>query len=232
MKSIYEDLGGIITMPEFKKRKLYMHKMSMNEILLPSEFKDYEETIYNILTKVKDKNNVCYVTIDEKLVNNDTHRRAGAHVDFNWFESLNRYNGETGHKRNAVMGGWDNGGGGHNGSGNNGGHGSGNNPNGNHGGSPPATHCNLAEFNKNGGMLLVSNYPACKVWKGEFEGEIGEGGCCKGIEINALKSEIIPAGNVFYINALGIHESLKIERPIERSLVRINFHPEYIFKKN
>lgn len=203
MKSIYKNLGGTIVMPEFKERKLYMHKTKMNEIILPDSFKDYESAIESVLSKVSDRNNVCYITIDEKQIKGQTHRRGGVHVDFNWDENLNGH-GNGGHStrpKKAMSGGWDN--------------------RGNGGWTKKEI--------EGGGMLLVSNYEGCKVWKGKFDGEIGEGGCCKNIDLSTLQSEIMPSGEVYYLNALGIHESIIIDKEVNRSLIRINFHPEYKF---
>jgi hypothetical protein len=168
---------------------------------------------------------VCYITIDEKLVRNSSHRRGGAHVDHNWYEGVAAH-----------------GGGGHSGSG--GGHGAAPVPSwrqGGHTASAPSwrdsspSHspsrgahgaARMDEFN--GGMLLASNYAACKVWTGDFQGEIGEGGCCANIDLSGLKEFVMPANEVFYLNPLGIHESLPIVGEVQRQLVRINFHPDYV----
>jgi hypothetical protein len=243
MESIYKKIGRGIVFPEFKGGLLYMHKTPMDKIILPREFGHYTETIEKALSNVKDKNNVCYITIDEKVVCNETHRREGIHVDFNWFENLG---GKHGHKK-TIMGLHDGSGldGGHNGnldtdlngsqypkpgSGNHNGSSQYPKPgSGNHNGSPPATHSCLAEFNKNGGMILVSNYPGCKVYKGKFEGKIGDGGDCADIDVSGLQSEVMAPNDVYFINALGIHEPLVIQEKVNRSLLRINLHPEYVF---
>ncbi len=224
MKSIYQNLGGTIEMPEFRERKLYMHKMSMSEISLPNTFKDYEKTIESVLTKVKDRDNVCYITIDEKRIKSETHRRSGIHCDFNWYENLKSHGEESGgHSGSGVSGG----------SGGNGGHGgsvghkiamSGRWDTGNGGGDWKRKDI------EGGGMLLVSNYEGCKVWKGEFYGDIAEGGDCSSIDVSKLQNEIMPSGVVYYLNALGIHESIIIDKEVNRSLIRINFHPDYTFK--
>lgn len=200
MKSIYKNLGGIIEMPEFKGRNLYMHKMRMDEISLPTEVEDFKNPIETILSKIENRSNVCYVTIDEKHINGCTHRRSGIHVDFNWDEKLKSHSGggNGGHK-NIVSGKWGTGG-----------------------------YWNDKNIEM-GGMLLVSNYEGCKVWKGEYDGEIKDGGDCSGINVSNLESEIMPANEVYYLNALGIHESLVINKEVYRTLIRINFHPDYIF---
>lgn len=227
MQSICTDLGGAIQMPEFVGRKLYMHKTRMDEIILPGDFADYQNPIMSMMRLVKDHNNVCYITIDEKVINGDTHRRPGIHVDFNWFENISAHSGGNGGSHNSGRNthldrpakGYHKGG----------------KHDGGHKGNVRPTHLDsqMSEFNKNGGMLLVSNYEGCRVWRGEFAGEIGEGGCCKDIDVSKLTSEVMPAGHVYYLNALGIHESLVIpEQGVKRSLIRINFHPNYVFQKN
>jgi hypothetical protein len=195
MKSIYKNLGGVIQMPEFCERKLYMHKTKMNDINFPPEFKDYEQTIDDVLKRVVDRGNVCYVTIDEKHIKGETHRRGGIHCDFNWYEGEQKHGTGGSHKRT----GWD---------------------------VPDGWKFKDIE---GGGMLLVSNYEGCRVWGGEFDGEIGEGGDCSNIDVSNLKNEMMPSGFVYYLNALGIHESVFIDKDVNRSLIRINFHPEYHF---
>ena len=212
MNSIYKKIGRGIVFPEFKGGLLYMHKTKMNNICLPKSHSRYTEAIENILSNLKDRDNVCYITVDEKSVCNETHRRAGIHVDFNWFESLG--GGKHGHKR---MIGSHNGGGSHVPS-----------PKPTHSGG--GTHSSFEEFNKNGGMLLVSNHPGCKVYKGEFQGEIDNRGDCSGVDISGLQSEVMVPNDVYFINALGIHEPLVITEKVNRSLIRINLHPEYILK--
>lgn len=227
MESIYKKITSGVTFPKFKGGLLYMHKTRMDNVVLPKEYAHYKKTIENILSKVADKNNVCYITIDEKEVCNQTHRREGIHVDFNWFEGIG--DGQhSGHKRTIGMHTGDpghrgNSGGGHNGNGNH---------LGGHNGSSGGTHNSFEEFNKNGGMLLVSNYPGCKVYGGKYSGIIGDGGDCKDIDVSKMKSEIMQPNEVYYLNALGVHEPLLIKDKVKRSLVRINFHPEYIMKYN
>jgi hypothetical protein len=225
MQSIAKKLGSLPHFPDFQNVGVYMHKTHMASISLPLALKRYEPVIDHMLALVKDRQAVCYVTIDEKVVSGTSHRRGGVHVDHNWYEDIKAHGGTGGH-----------GYGGHNPTynpapqwnvGGNGG--SWKKPEPERGGSHQYTgthNANMDEFN--GGMLLTSNYPACKVWNGEFQGVIGEGGCCKDILLDSLTAEIMPANDVYYLNPLGIHESLPIQETVARKLVRINFHPDYL----
>jgi hypothetical protein len=212
MESLYKNLGGTVIMPEFNEKQLYMHKTDMKHPFLPYEFREFTRAILKMLDKVKDRDNVCYITIHSKTIKDGTHRRGGIHVDYNWYEEIKAHGG-GGHKSISNWGyptpSW--------------------NPPPSH--KPPVPGPGWGYKPEHyGGMLLTSDYPACKVWKGEFEGEIGEGGDCKNINLSSLESEIMPPGEVFYLNPLGIHESLKISGNINRTVIRINFHPEYIFQ--
>lgn len=222
MKSIAINLGGIIQMPEFQGRLLYMHKTNMDNIILPEKFKDYKETVEQVLSKIYKRDNVCYITIDEKTICNETHRRPGIHCDLNWYEGKHGHD-TSGHKikmrgDHAL---------------NEGAHGT---ESGKWGpywkgfhDAKEGTHAINLDHIK-GGMLLVSNFAGCRVYKGEFDGPIKKGGDCSLVDVSKLESEIMPAGYVYYLNALGIHESLEIPVKVNRSLLRINFHPNYIYK--
>lgn len=230
--SKYKKLDCHVEMPVFGNRSLYMYKTHMNNVVLPTEFHDFQEVIDKTLSKLKNRNDVCFITIDEKIVDNETHRRGGLHVDFNWFENITNHGSTGGHGGNGANGG-------HSSSGGHGG--------GRHGApSEQEIRRRVTEKRrkkikkvlddkwydevKNGGMLLVSDYAACKVYKGEILGNINEGGCCANIQTDNLISEIMPANEVYYLNALGIHESLLIPQKVNRTLLRINFHHDYIFE--
>lgn len=211
MKSVYIKTGAKAEFPPFRGGNLlYMFKTSIEKPELPSCFSDYLRSICQTLEHVKSTVDTCYITIHEKTVCMDTHRRGGIHVDYNWYEGGWDVD-TTGRWKPKV---------------------------GMHGGAPPGhryvgSHADLpkhigdgAKVETHGGMLLVSNYPGCKVYRGDFEGEILDGGDCKLIDLKGLESEVMESGEVYYLNALGIHEPLIIKEKVDRSLIRINFHPE------
>jgi hypothetical protein len=212
MKSIYIKTDITVQMPEFKGRLLYMHKTSIIDPILPIEFQDYTEQVRKCLSEFKGNVDICYITIDEKTVCNETHRRAGRHVDYNWYENLVSHGG-TGNPAHSPI------------------------PPAHQPKPTPPPHSshgiasgghrleNLDETN--GGILLVSNHVGCKVFKGDFTGSIGEKGDCSRIDVKGLQSEVMEPGKVYFLNALCIHEPLVIKEKVERSLIRINFHPDY-----
>lgn len=206
MKSIIEDTGLEVRMPAFAERKLYMHKSEIKNLVLPSEFQYFSDPVGTILERLKNQSGVVFITVDEKIVSGETHRRPGVHVDFNWVEDLKAHGGGS-HP----------GGGGHSG----GGH---RNTAKGWADDPPRWN---DKYNEHGGMLLVSNFVGCKGYEGEFDGEILEGGDCSLIDISALAPLTMEPNRVYYLNALGIHEPLVIEGPVKRTLIRVNFHHEY-----
>lgn len=202
MWSNVKELKRNVGLPSFQNLGvLYMHKTDSAKINLPEKFKNYEHVVYHMLSGLCDAGSV-YVTIDERKVVNETHRRSGVHVDFNWYETM----GHQGHRR--------------------------------HSSSPPAPTPTPvpkepkkdAEFDQTGGMLLLSNFEGCRGWNGLFNQHlIGHGGSCEAMNLRGLEPFTLQKNAVYYLNPLGIHESLKIEGEVNRSLVRINFNPEYTF---
>lgn len=82
------------------------------------------------------------------------------------------------------------------------------------------------------GMLMASNYSACKVYDGIFKGTPGEGGHCEEIFKDAIinKEEILKENNVYWLHGLCVHESLPLKssenkiiiQSIKRQLIRLS----------
>lgn len=200
MKSICRKLNKDIVFPEYKQDVLlYMYKTNLNNIILPKSYENYIEAINQMLFNIENKNDCCYITIDHKCIKSgNSHRRGGAHFDGNWIESSNKHNI---HKLNCLnnSGKW-------------------------------TTDNNTWKYdlkNDTGGMLLSSNYAACQVWNGYFNGNVKSGGDCSEIDLSNMKTEVIPENTVYFLNQLGIHESLPINQSVNRALIRINFHADY-----
>lgn len=79
--------------------------------------------------------------------------------------------------------------------------------------------------NNTGGMLIASNYSACKGWNGTFDYKAKEGGDCSHIPLEDgfhLKENV-----VYYGNSQFIHESLPLDRDVHRVLFRITLPTNY-----
>lgn len=79
-----------------------------------------------------------------------------------------------------------------------------------------------------GGMLLVSNYEACKVWTGTTNGDAGDRGDCEHLrhEFTKLKTDTMKANVVYHTNASCIHESMPVDKDVTRMLVRLTLPAE------
>lgn len=77
-----------------------------------------------------------------------------------------------------------------------------------------------------GGLLMASTYQACRGWHGEFEGVAGEGGCCDKIE-GLGTGFLLEANCVYYCNSQFIHESIPVDKDVERVIVRITLPENY-----
>jgi hypothetical protein len=216
MLSVAQPVGQIRAMPAFAQRSLYMHRVGLDTLQLPEGFADYVPVLEQMLTQVSARNAVGYVTIDEKRIINTTHRRGGKHVDYNWYETPGMHVAQGSHIATPCP-----------------------TPGGSHRPAPAGQHRmprNWAQTGgywkpglEPGGMLLVSNVAGCQVYEGEYDGEFGPGGCCAAISTDHLATHVMPANEVYFLNSLGIHESLPIAGPVERTLIRLNFHPDYQF---
>lgn len=79
--------------------------------------------------------------------------------------------------------------------------------------------------NAKGGMLIASNYSACKGWNGLFEGKAGIGGDCS--HINLKDGFMLKANKVYYGNSQFIHESLPLDKDVHRIMYRITLPIQY-----
>ena len=75
-------------------------------------------------------------------------------------------------------------------------------------------------LNKNGGIILASNFEACHGWIGDFEGDIGVGGDCSKVKLETGKF-LLEKDTVYYGNNHFIHESLPMSGDVHRVLARI-----------
>jgi len=88
----------------------------------------------------------------------------------------------------------------------------------------------LSYESETGGMLIASNYPACKGWNGIYDGNPYVGGDCS--QITGLNEGFILKPNVvYYGNSQFLHESLPIDKTIHRTLMRITLPMDYPVRK-
>lgn len=83
----------------------------------------------------------------------------------------------------------------------------------------------LSYESKTGGMLICSDYPACRGWNGVFEGNPNTGGDCSHIDLD--EGFLLKPNTVYYGNSQWIHESLPLQESVHRNLVRITLPLDY-----
>jgi hypothetical protein len=86
----------------------------------------------------------------------------------------------------------------------------------------PGHRTHLFSKNPGGGLLLVSNAVGCTAYPGEFEGSPGTGGDCEHMRKQFSDALTMQASTVYLCNVFGIHESIPVTQPVQRSLVRIS----------
>jgi len=79
-----------------------------------------------------------------------------------------------------------------------------------------------------GGILIASNYEACDGWNGKFKNIPLGGGDCSHIDVSDLEKFRLKANKVYLGNSTFLHESVKIEEPVKRQMIRITLPEEII----
>jgi hypothetical protein len=74
-----------------------------------------------------------------------------------------------------------------------------------------------------GGMIIASNYSACRGWLGDFNGEIRQGGDISHLTTGLVNNSsfILKPNQIYYGNSQFVHESLPVTQNVNRQLVRI-----------
>jgi hypothetical protein len=162
---------------------------------LPNEFVGAVE---QMVKNLPNRIGTAYLTIHGKFVKKDkTLRRGAPHIDGNYLPSVKGW-GNTGGNGWKV---------------------------GENGVKLNSQEHALSYANPNGGMLIASNYSACKGWVGNFDADAKEGGDCS--HINLGEGFMLNANQVYYGNSQFIHESLPVDQDIFRVLFRITLPMDY-----
>ncbi len=186
-----------IQFPTFRKALLYMHRFNIDNPNLPEGYEDFKPVFLNILKESGLTTGSAHVTIDSRLILKGQSHRLPGP-----------------HVDGNYDGNW--GGGGGNGwlLGDK--------------GRPMSVEDHTKYYCSNdGGMLIASNYSACKVWTGSFDFKPGQGGNClaNANEINAMPNFILKPNTTYLTNSTCIHESIPVKETVERILMRITLPP-------
>jgi hypothetical protein len=188
-----------IVLPHYKG-ELSMLPFFLNDLSsLPLEFRDVVNTMIEHLNS---KTGVAYLTIHGKFVKkNKTLRRGLPHIDGNYLPSVTSWG-------NGGGGGW---------------------KVGQNGVTLNSEEHNVSYANPNGGMLIASNYSACKGWIGQFSEDAKEGGDCS--HINLGEGFMLASNTLYYSNSQFIHESLPVDKDVFRILYRITLPTNHKFEQ-
>lgn len=183
----------------FFKGEVSMLPFDLSDLkTLPIEFR---ETARQMVKNLPNKIGEAFLTVHGKLVKKSkTLRRGAPHIDGNFLESLKWGSGGGGN-------GW---------------------KVGENGNVLSSTEHKLSYKNKKGGMLITSNYSACKGWNGVYNGEAGVGGDCRHIELE--EGFMLESNKVYYGNSQFIHESLPVKEDVHRIMYRITLPINHEFK--
>lgn len=165
---------------------------------LPTEFR---ETVKEMIKNLPNKVGEAFLTVHGKFVKKSkTLRRGAPHIDGNYLKEFASWGSGGGN-------GW---------------------KVGENGMRLTSKEHSLSYENEKGGMLIASNYSACKGWNGVFDDKAGVGGDCSHLRLN--EGFMLEANKVYYGNSQFIHESLPLDKDVHRVMYRITLPIEHEVK--
>ncbi len=158
--------------------------------------KELESLVKDMTRNLKKRKGIAFLTADCKQIQKGkTHRRPGAHIDGNYL-GLDLGNGGGG--------GW---------------------KVGDNGSTLTREQHQQSYCSSTGGMLIVSDYQACKGWTGVFDAVAGTGGSCEHLELG--DGFWLQPLMVYQTTSQFIHESMPIKEDVTRHLVRITLPSDH-----
>jgi hypothetical protein len=184
-----------IAIPMYKG-EVSMIPFDLNDLrTVPEQFR---HTVEQMVMNLPNRIGTAFLTVHGKFVKKaKTLRRGAPHIDGNYMPQVSDWGG-------GNNGGW---------------------KVGQNGAKLSSEEHVLSYDNQNGGMLIASNYSACKGWVGKYDGKAKEGGDCS--HINLDDGFMLDANKVYYGNSQFIHESLPLDKDIFRVLFRITLPMEH-----
>lgn len=158
---------------------------------------DLRPLVATMTKHLKLKRGTAFLTADRKSIKQgQTHRRGGAHIDGNYL-GLDWRTPDPG-------GGW---------------------KVGNDGSSLTKEQHQESYCSSTGGMLIISDYQACKGWEGIFDATARTGGSCEHLELD--NGFWLQPLTVYQTTSQFIHQSMPVSENITRRLVRITLPADY-----
>ena len=199
---------GSVFFPEFIGERLHMLKFYKKEGL-PSHVKRWQRTVDAMLDGI-DTDLPVYLMVDQSVVDQTGyHRRPGVHVDGYWNDRIRAHG--PGHHGVSCHGGISSHGG---------------TPTPRHGGVP--RHCggssgwDVIDFSSPEALILATDVRACRVYEGEYQGIIGEGGDCSKVDLSKTRALWLNENQVYAGNVGMLHETTRVVPGTQRTVVRLN----------
>lgn len=192
--SMIANVGTVEFPAPSEPTQVYMHPHVLGQPLeLPVGARHFSNTVAAMLSRLGDVVGKVFITIDRRLVKASTSHRRPGP-----------------HVDGNFIYDWSGGGGGGWLTGTNGRV------------LPPEAH-RLQYCNPLGGLLIASDYAACQVWTGQFEGQPEQGGDCSHMQdqLDRAPTFLLEPNTLWLGNSTCVHESLPVSEDVVRTLVRI-----------
>lgn len=206
---------GPVTFPEFTGERAYMIPFRQSSGL-PRRLERWQSTVDAMLAGIQAPGDI-FLMIDQKpVLAGAPQRRPGLHVDGYWCPAYRRHGGS--HRAVAGAHGAESGA---------------HAPRGQHAPQqeqhqPHARHVagpsdwSRPDFSTPEAILLASDYAASRAYVGAYDGTPGAGGDFSHLDPSGLAEVRLQSHTVYAGNVSMLHESLPVDRPVLRTLVRLN----------
>lgn len=211
MKSLITPVAPVL-FPEFTGERFHMREFTTGQYL-PRDIRRWQATV-DIMTLGIPPGVRAFLMVDQAVVpQGQPHRRGGLHIDGHWHADVKAHGGQQPHHgpqypqpQPPPP---------HHGAMRNGRHGG-------HGSSNGAWHTDNFGDEL---LLLAADVVGCKAYVGEFSTLPSEGGDYSHMpesELQQLEPVLLEAGVAYRGNITVLHESIPLQQPGPRSMVRIN----------
>jgi hypothetical protein len=181
-------------------RQLYMHSFDLAAPTMPAGYEDYKDPVTLLCIAAGARVGTAHMTVDEKVVSPGmSQRRPKPHVDGCFVPRLSEPD---------LGGSW----------------------------VHPSPGSWLHTCNEVGGahiarmsVIVAASEPGCRAWRGEFHGEPKADGDLSHIADQLGEGEVLPANVAYLLSPDCVHESMVLDKPTQRTFLRIALPVEFHF---
>jgi hypothetical protein len=183
-------------------RQRYMHDFDLADPQMEEGFEDYLDPVVALCRAAGAVSGIAHMTVDEKLVRAGmSQRRPRPHVDGRFVRAMRIWSHDPG------KGSWT------------------------HGPDEPAPDQREEAPPRplRMAVIVASSVVGCRAWRGRFDGQPAHDGDLSHISDRLGDGEVLPPGVAYLLSPDCVHESMLMDRDVERTFLRIALPLDFDF---